>query len=133
MSLDPSSEQQYTKWKIMEQHQPNTILISCLEISQPGWQYKFKTYTQLVATYLWETISPPVRSSNPQVGNGNPLQCSCMENPMDCVGLQSMGLQRVGHNLATNQQQKKQREDFCATCPLPVGRYFQSHPFTLSV
>ena len=37
-------------------------------------------------------------------GNGNPFQCSCLENPMDGGpdGLQSMGLQRVGHDLATN-------------------------------
>ena len=37
-------------------------------------------------------------------GNGNPLQYSCMENPMDreACGLQSMGLQRVGHHWANN-------------------------------
>ena len=33
-------------------------------------------------------------------GNGNPLQCSCLENPRDGEpgGLPSMGLHRVGHN-----------------------------------
>ena len=33
-------------------------------------------------------------------GNGNPLQCSCLENPRDGVpsGLLSMGLHRVGHD-----------------------------------
>ena len=39
-------------------------------------------------------------------GNGNPLQYSCLENPMDSRaswtaepgGLQSTGLQRVGHD-----------------------------------
>ena len=33
-------------------------------------------------------------------GNGNPLQYSCLENPMNegVWILQSMGLQRVGHN-----------------------------------
>ena len=32
--------------------------------------------------------------------NGNPLQYSCLENPMEggACRLQSMGLQRVGHN-----------------------------------
>ena len=32
-------------------------------------------------------------------GNGNPLQCSCLENPRDGKpgGLLSMGSQRVGH------------------------------------
>ena len=33
-------------------------------------------------------------------GNGNPLQCSCLENPRDREpsGLLSMGSQRVGHD-----------------------------------
>ena len=33
-------------------------------------------------------------------GNGNPLQCSCLENPRDWKsgGLPSMGLHRVGHD-----------------------------------
>ena len=37
-------------------------------------------------------------------GNGTPLQYSCLENPMDGEpgGLQSIGLQRVGHNLVTD-------------------------------
>ena len=30
-------------------------------------------------------------------GNGNPLQYSCLENPVD-GGLLSIGLHRVGHN-----------------------------------
>ena len=33
-------------------------------------------------------------------GNGNPLQYSCLENPMDSGGLQSTGMQRAGHNWA---------------------------------
>ena len=35
-------------------------------------------------------------------GNGNPLQCSCLENPRDGEpgGLPSMGSHRVGHDLA---------------------------------
>ena len=37
-------------------------------------------------------------------GNGTPLQCSCLENPMDggAYRLQSMGLWRVGHDWATS-------------------------------
>ena len=37
----------------------------------------------------------------PGDGNGNPLQYSCLENPMDgggCCRLLSMGSQRVGHD-----------------------------------
>ena len=40
--------------------------------------------------------------------NGPLLQYSCLENSMDrgaCSGLQPMGLQRVGHDLAAKQQQ----------------------------
>ena len=37
-------------------------------------------------------------------GNGNPLQYSCLENPLDggACGLQSMGLLRVGHDQASS-------------------------------
>ena len=37
---------------------------------------------------------------SPDIGNGNPLQFCCLENPMteEPGGLQAMGLQRVGHN-----------------------------------
>ena len=38
-------------------------------------------------------------------GHGKPLQYSCLENPMDRGGWQAIGLQRVGHNEATKQQQ----------------------------
>ena len=33
--------------------------------------------------------------------NGNPLQYSCLENPMDRGAWQSMGVKRVGHNWGT--------------------------------
>ena len=40
------------------------------------------------------------RGRSPGEGNGNPLQYSCLENPMEEEpgGLQSMGSQRVGHD-----------------------------------
>ena len=36
-------------------------------------------------------------------GNGNPLQCSCLQNPMDRGAWQATvhGVTRVGHDLAT--------------------------------
>ena len=44
--------------------------------------------------------SSPGLGRSPGEGNGNPLQCSCLGNPMDRGpgGLESMGLQRVGHD-----------------------------------
>ena len=44
----------------------------------------------------------------PEVGNGNPLQYSCLENPMDRGAWQATvyGVaKRAGHNLVTKQQQ----------------------------
>ena len=42
----------------------------------------------------------PGLERSPGEGNGNPVQYSCLENPMDRGGwrLQSMGLQRVRHD-----------------------------------
>ena len=42
----------------------------------------------------------PGLGRSPRRGNGNPLQNSCLGNPMDTEpgGLQSMGSQRAGHN-----------------------------------
>ena len=49
--------------------------------------------------------SIPGSGRSPGKGNGYPLKCSCLENSMDRGAhsrLQSMGLQKVGHNWATN-------------------------------
>ena len=37
--------------------------------------------------------------------NGNPLEYSCLGHPMDLAGYNPWGRKRVGHNLATKQQQ----------------------------
>ena len=44
-----------------------------------------------------ETGSVLELGRSPGEGNGNPLQCCCLENPMDRE-LQSMGSQGVGHD-----------------------------------
>ena len=48
--------------------------------------------------------SIPASGSSPGEGNGNPLQYSCLENPMEEEpgGLQSMGSRRVGHDWTTS-------------------------------
>ena len=49
--------------------------------------------------------SIPGSGRSPEEGNGNPLQYSCLENPMDrgaWWAIQSMGSQRVGHDWATS-------------------------------
>ena len=49
--------------------------------------------------------------NSPGEGNGNPLQCSCLKNPMDRGALQAtvQEVTRVGHNLVTKSplQQKQ--------------------------
>ena len=47
-----------------------------------------------------DVSSIPVSGRSPGEGSGNPLQYSCLENPMDrgaWQAIQSMGLQRVRH------------------------------------
>ena len=49
---------------------------------------------------LRDTVSIPGLGRSPGGGNGNPLQYSCLGNPLDrgACGLQSVGLQRVRHD-----------------------------------
>ena len=52
--------------------------------------------------------SIPGLGRSPAEGNGNPLQYSCLGNPMDrsLLGYSPWGRQRFGHDLATKQQQR---------------------------
>ena len=51
--------------------------------------------------------SIPGSGRSPEVENGNPLQYSCLGNLMvRGVWLESVGSQRVRHDLGTEQQQK---------------------------
>ena len=49
----------------------------------------------------------------PGGGNGNPLQYSCLENPVDRGAWQATvhGVTRVGQDLATKQQQQKETSE----------------------
>ena len=55
------------------------------------------------AYHVGDPGSVPGSGRSPGEGNGNPLQYSCLENPMDEEPgrLQSMRSQRVGHNQVT--------------------------------
>ena len=53
------------------------------------------------AGYIKDLGSIPGLGRSPAGEHGNPLQYSCLENPMDREepgGLQSMGLQRIRHD-----------------------------------
>ena len=52
-----------------------------------------------------EAGSTPGSGRSPGEGNGNPLQYSCMGNPM--AGYSPRGCKRAGHNLVTKQQQSE--------------------------
>jgi len=55
------------------------------------------------------TFDPWGQGRSPGVGNGNSLQYSCLENPLDREdpgGLQSMGLQRIRHDWETKHKLK---------------------------
>ena len=54
--------------------------------------------------------STPELGRFPGGGNGNPLQCSCLESPMDrgdLEGYDPWGHREVRHNLLTKQQQQE--------------------------
>ena len=61
--------------------------------------YGYLTVGKESACNAGDPGSLPGSGRSPGEGNGNPLQDSCLENPMEKPGgLQSMGSQRVGHN-----------------------------------
>ena len=61
-------------------------------------------------------------------GNGNPFQYSCLEDAMNSVKRQqSMGLQRAGHNLATEQQQSE-----CKTQLKKISYHFNRSTMEIS-
>ena len=75
----------------------------------PRWCWWYRTDLPLQETWDPGVIARLGRS--PGKGNDNPLQYSYLENPMDrgTWGLQSIGLQRVGHNWS-DLQGRRQRE-----------------------
>ena len=56
-----------------------------------------------------DTGSVPGLGRSPGEGDGNPLQCSCLGNPMDRGAWQATyGCKKVRHDLATKLQQLEQ-------------------------
>ena len=62
-----------------------------------------------------ETGVIPGSGRSPGEGNGNPLQYSCLENPMDRGTWRAAvhRVTRVGHDLAAEQQQYLKRTQHC--------------------
>ena len=63
----------------------------------------------------------PGLGGSPGEGNGNPLQYSCLENPMDRRVWQATvhGVTRVGHGLATKQPSPPKESYFWGEINIP--------------
>ena len=71
--------------------QSNTLAWKVPWVEEPGGLQSMGTTERLPFRFSLSCIGE---------GNGNPLQCSCLENPgktEDLSGLLSMGSHRVGH------------------------------------
>ena len=94
------SRSEQLKKKVWVQYKQKTIIFSHWAF----WNLSTHTWSLSLCNYwLPVTWDPsPLRHRSPGGGNGNPLQCSCMENPMGRGatggGPQSMGSHRVGHD-----------------------------------
>ena len=90
---------------------PSNHLSLCRPLSLPAFNPFGEGICGLVVKNLpanGDAGSTPGLGRSLGEGNGNLLRYSCLGNPMDrgALGLQTMGLQRVGHNLETKQQQQ---------------------------
>ena len=68
---------------------------------------------------------------SPGEGNGNPLQYSCLENPMDrgawWAACSPWGCRIIGHNLATKPHHCDSKLYLVITCLLPPSPVFKFH------
>ena len=73
--------------------------------------FHIRKYIVKEVTVVWVVNTYAMARHYLEEGNGNPLQYSCLENPLDrgAWGLQSMGSQRVRHDLAIEQTLSKEQ------------------------
>ena len=84
------------------------LLIICIIcISVCIWDFPGGSVVKNLPANAGDVNSIPGLGRSPGEGNGNPLQYSCLENPMDRGAWWAtvQGSQRVRHDLATKQQQ----------------------------
>ena len=67
------------------------------------WSFPCSSVGNESASNAGDLGSVPGLGRSPGEGNGNPLEYSCLENPMDCIlpGSSIHGVARVRHDLAT--------------------------------
>ena len=93
---------QLSKWELLESNVPVGLSGGSVVKNPP--------------TSAGDVGSIPCLGRSPGEGNGNPLQYSCLENPMErrsLAGYSPWGRRRVEHNLVTKQQYvfRSSRED----------------------
>ena len=65
-------------------HSSNTLAKYCSKFSKPGFSSTWTMNFQMVKLDLEKAEEPKVKlPASTGEGNGNPLQHSCLENPMD--------------------------------------------------
>ena len=108
-----SSLQRYVSWEPVPWGVAKTVSVLTLWFSVTSWQLEIPSWLhgfpggsegKASACNTEDPGSIPGLGRSPGEGNGNPLQYSCLEKPMDggACRLQSMGSQRVGHDWATS-------------------------------
>ena len=72
------------------------------------WGFPHSSVSKEYACNAGDLGSIPGLGRLPGEGNGNPLQYSCLENPMDRGVWQAIvpGVARVGHDLATQESER---------------------------
>ena len=85
-------------------HKRNHTVFVLLCLASFSWGFPSSLVGKESACNARDPGSIPGSGRSPGEGNGSPLQYSCLENSMDRGpgGPQSMGLQRVRHDCATN-------------------------------
>ena len=100
MNLEPIiqseiSQKDRDKYHILVQWHPTPVLL-------PGKSHGWRSLVGYSPWSRWVRHDWVTSLSHSCIGegNGNPLQCSCLENPRDggAGGLPSMGSHRVGHD-----------------------------------
>ena len=93
-------------WKIPWTEEPGGLLSMGLHRVGHDWSGLAAAAKKNLPANAGDGVLIPGPGRSPGEGNGNPLQYSCLENPMDrgAWRLQSMGSHKIGHNWASKQQ-----------------------------
>ena len=148
--MAPNAKTQYqvsvkiwSKWKshtlLMKMENDTTTWETSVVVSAWASQVVLMVKNSLAnAGDIRDTGSIPGLGRSPGGGNGNPLQCSCLGNPMDRGVWQATAqgtTKRVGYDLETKQQQYLPKLNICIPaiplldmCPTKMHIYVYQKP-----